>query len=127
MFKHPGPLDDVSSLSKARKAIIPILLIVFILCGITISVPVHQLKVDSNLSEVKFRIYYADSRYANATTTWTDVLAEETYVISFDQSYVQNGIIYTFSGWEDGNTTATRTIVLNQDISIKAFYSYVAM
>jgi hypothetical protein len=126
LFRHPGPLDDVSSLSRARKAIIPILLIIFVLCGMMISSPVHQLTVDSNLSEVKFRIYYAGSMYDNETTTmtnvWTEVLAEETYIVSFDPRYTQNGTVYKFDRWEDGTTNPNRTVILNQDFSIKAFY-----
>ncbi|MEM3823921.1 MAG: hypothetical protein QXH87_03225, partial [Candidatus Bathyarchaeia archaeon] len=31
MFKHPGPLDDVSGLSKKRKLLIIALVVVFIL------------------------------------------------------------------------------------------------
>ncbi|NWF97284.1 MAG: site-2 protease family protein, partial [Candidatus Thorarchaeota archaeon] len=123
LFRHPGPLDDVSSLSKARKAIIPILLVVFILCGMMIAEPVHQIKIDSNMHEVTFRIYYADSIYEEANTTWTALLAEGTYNVSFPLSYTINGVGYTFKKWEDfESTNPNRTIVLNQEISIKAIY-----
>jgi hypothetical protein len=33
MFKHPGPLDDVSTLSTSRKLIAAVLVVIFILCS----------------------------------------------------------------------------------------------
>jgi membrane-associated protease RseP (regulator of RpoE activity) len=39
MYKHPGPLDDVSSLSTSRKLLAIVLLAIFILC-LFISPPV---------------------------------------------------------------------------------------
>jgi membrane-associated protease RseP (regulator of RpoE activity) len=33
MYKHPGPLDDVSSLSASRKLLIIVLIVIFVLCS----------------------------------------------------------------------------------------------
>lgn len=33
MFKHPGPLDDVSSLSTSRKLLAAVLVVIFVLCS----------------------------------------------------------------------------------------------
>jgi len=32
MYKHPGPLDDVSKLSGKRKLVAVLLLLIFVLC-----------------------------------------------------------------------------------------------
>jgi Zn-dependent protease len=123
LFKHPGPLDDVSPLSKTRKCIIPVLLIVFVLCGITVSEPFHSIKIDSNVRGVTFRIYYADSVYYTSNTTWEKVLAEGTYIVCFPSNCTIDGTMYTFIKWEDGTTNSSRTLLLNQDVSIIASYT----
>jgi hypothetical protein len=33
MFKHPGPLDDVSSPSRSRKLLTIVLIAIFVLCS----------------------------------------------------------------------------------------------
>ena len=124
LFKYPGPLDDVSSLSKTRKSVIPVLLIVFILCGITLPPPpVHTIKIDSNVQGVTFRIYYADSVYYNNSTPWEKTLAEQNYIICVEPNFAIGGTMYTFMRWEDGSTNPNRTITLNKDMSISANYS----
>jgi len=123
LFKHPGPLDDVSRLSKTRKYVIPVALTVFILCGIMVSEPAHGIKIDSNVQGVAFRIYYADSVYYSNSTPWEKVLVERTYIVSLDSNFTKNGKTYTFVQWEDGTADLNRTILLNRDISILARYT----
>jgi membrane-associated protease RseP (regulator of RpoE activity) len=36
MYKHPGPLDDVSSLSASRKLLTIVLIVIFVLCSFPI-------------------------------------------------------------------------------------------
>jgi len=33
MYRHPGPLDDVSALSRRRKLLAIVLVVVFVLCS----------------------------------------------------------------------------------------------
>jgi len=40
MYRHPGPLDDVSSLSASRKALTVLLIVIFILCSFPPEIPV---------------------------------------------------------------------------------------
>jgi membrane-associated protease RseP (regulator of RpoE activity) len=39
MYKHPGPLDDVSSLSSRRKALTVLMIVIFILCSFVPEIP----------------------------------------------------------------------------------------
>jgi len=124
LFRHPGPLDDVSSLSKTRKYVIPVLFIVFILCGITLPPPqVHSIKVDSNVLGVTFWIQYAESEYFRSSTPWESTLAEGAYFILVNSTITIGGKVYTFLRWEDGSTDLNRTVTLNQDMVIFANYT----
>ncbi|MEM2117871.1 MAG: site-2 protease family protein [Candidatus Bathyarchaeia archaeon] len=124
LFKHPGPLDDVSSLSKKRKCVIPILFIVFILCGITLPPPqVHSIKIDSNVPGVTFWIQYEGSEYFQGSAPWESTLAEGTYFILVNSTVTIGGTVYTFLRWEDGSTNLNRTVTLNQDMVIFANYT----
>ncbi|MBX5328366.1 MAG: site-2 protease family protein [Candidatus Bathyarchaeota archaeon] len=124
LFRHPGPLDDVSSLSKTRKYVIPVLFIVFILCGITLPPPqVHSLKVDSNVLGVNFWIQYAESEYFRSSAPWESTLAEGTYFILVNSTITIGGTVYTFLRWEDGSTNLNRTVTLNQDMVVFANYT----
>ncbi len=124
LFKHPEPLDDVSSLSKMRKYVIPVLFIVFILSGITLPpTPVHAIKIDSNVLGITFRMYYADSVYYSNHTPWESTLAEGIYIIRVNSTVTIGGTVYTFLQWEDGSTNPNRTITLNQDMVIYANYT----
>jgi membrane-associated protease RseP (regulator of RpoE activity) len=129
LFRHPGPLDAVSPLSRTRKLVIPVLLIVFILCGVTVSEPVHKIEITSEITDVAsnvagvgFRIYYADSFYYCDETPWSAMLAEGFYIIKVNSTVTINGSVYTFIRWEDGTSNLTRTIFLNQSIQIRATY-----
>lgn len=122
-FRHPGALDDVTSLSTARKCIVPVLLVIFILCGIMISEPVYQIRISSNVSNIPFNIYYADSKYYSDTTVWETLLAEGSYAVCFPLSCKINEMTYTFLQWENGFKNPNRTIVLNQDVSLTAYYA----
>jgi len=124
LFRHPGPLDDVSSLSKTRKYVIPVLFIVFILCGITLPPPqVHSIKVDSTVLGVTFWIQYEESEYFRSSTPWESTLAEGTYFILVNSTITIGGKVYTFLRWEDGSIDLNRTVTLNQDMVIFANYT----
>ncbi|MCL6578884.1 MAG: site-2 protease family protein [Candidatus Bathyarchaeota archaeon] len=124
LFRHPGPLDDVSSLSKTRKYVIPVLFIVFILCGITLPPPqVHSIKVDSNVLGVTFWIQYEEFEYFRSSTPWESTLAEGTYFILVNSTITIGGTVYTFLRWEDGSTDLNRTVTLNRDMVIFANYT----
>jgi len=53
---------------------------------------------------------------------WLGQLDEDTYVIAVPQTIADHGIIYNFKNWEDTTTSPTRTIVLDKDAYITAYY-----
>jgi Zn-dependent protease len=125
LFKHPGPLDDVSPLSKSRKLLIFGLIVIFVLSGWSVSEPAYRLRIDSTLSATPFRICYAGSNYYANSTPWEKELAEGTYDISLEQNFTINTTTYSFLQWQDGNTSLTRTVILDQGVSITANYTVI--
>jgi len=126
LYKHPGPLDDISSLSRGRKLLIPVILAILILCGVMVRTPSHELRISSQpLIHVPFKIYYADSKYYSNQTEWAGILAEGVYVISVPTNFSCNGQMYIFLHWNDGDTNSTKTIFLCRNIALIAFYKAV--
>jgi len=126
MYKHPGPLEDVSKLSLSRKLLVVALVAIFAVCGITVSTPVHSLKIESNVPEVPFSIYYAEGRcYSNRTPYSFNYLAAGKYVISFNSSVTVDGKRYYYAKWEIGKLNGTQLDVpidLNSDVVLRVFY-----
>lgn len=126
MYKHPGPLEDVSKLSLSRKLLVAALIVIFVVCGITVSTPVYKFKIESNLDKVPFRIYYAENMYySNQTPYVFDNLAAGEYTISFNSSVAVSGKYYYFDRWEMGQLSGTDhdiQVKLNSDIVLRVFY-----
>ena len=124
MYRHPGPLDDVSKLSKTRKLLVPALIVIFLLCGIPGGTPVHKLEIQSNVTGVPFSIYYTENMCYNNQTPWlSEALAEGSYVVCLNSTVVIDSSVYIFAHWENGDTNRNRTITLTSDVTINAIYT----
>jgi hypothetical protein len=133
MYKHPGPLEDVSKLSLSRKLLVVALVAIFAVCGITVSTPVYTLRIESvsftgkSIEGVPFRIYYVEIEtifYSNQTPwpSTSKYLAAGTYKISFNSTFTKDGITYRFVKWEDGDCNLNKTINLRSDIILRTIY-----
>jgi hypothetical protein len=60
----------------------------------------------------------------NQATPYSAVLEEKSYTIVMPSSVTDpdTGKVYNFRGWEDGSTGLTRTVLLDRDTSLIAYY-----
>lgn len=132
MYKHPGPLEDVSKLSLGRKLVVVALIVIFAVCGITVSTPVYTLKIEAvksngdNLVGVPFCLYYAEGKcYSNQTPYTFDYLAAGNYMVSLNLTVTIGGKRYQFDRWEMGKLNGTEPVIpvkLSSNILLRAFY-----
>jgi len=60
------------------------------------------------------------------TTPWTGSLEERTCNVAMPFSITINGTTYNFKRWEEGSTSPIRTISLNADMTITAYYEAIS-
>ncbi|MEM0084292.1 MAG: metallophosphoesterase [Candidatus Methanomethylicia archaeon] len=78
----------------------------------------YTLTIDSSpISGIQFTM--AGSSY---TTKFSSSLLSGNYTVNFPSEVVVGGVKYVFSGWSDGFTGSTRTILLNSDLTLTVYY-----
>lgn len=78
----------------------------------------HVLSISSSpVAEIPFTLNGTEY-----TTSWSNTLAEATYIISMPSNVEVGNITYNFVEWEDKTVNPTRTINLTADMAITAYF-----
>jgi len=86
-----------------------------------VEIPAHVLTVNSNpVSGIEFTV-----NEATGFTPYSELLEEDTYMVTMPSRAFVDGAAYDFLRWEDGSTELTRTVDLTSDMAITAFYEEV--
>ncbi|MFX1535952.1 MAG: cohesin domain-containing protein [Promethearchaeota archaeon] len=75
------------------------------------------LTVNSNPSGIDFTVDGVPH-----TTDWSDSLVEGDYTVVMPPTWTDGADVYNFDHWEDASTNPSRTIILNADTTVTAYY-----